>query len=120
MKLKNLTTIFVLISSLYLISCSTTQSAVIGKWQKIDSTETIEFRKDGTVQMIADKGIQTIDGTYTFVEDNRVHMDFGRIEGRYGNSVDATKIDATVSVSGNELTLTYPKNKGILKYQKVS
>jgi len=87
-----------------------TEKAIIGKWKEVDSTETIEFFKDGTVTVI-DKGM-SMSGNYKFVGKNRIKMELGGLGALMGPIV------SKISISGNELSMTMPDGK-IERYQRL-
>jgi len=87
-----------------LVSCSSKpEEAIIGKWSEIGATEKMEFFKDGTIT-INDKGINMV-GKYTFVDKDRIRVEFGGLAAKIGPIV------VTVSISGDELTWTMPDGK---------
>jgi len=54
-----------------LVSCSSKpEKMIVGRWQEIGGTETMEFFKDGTVR-IKDVDV-SLEGSYQFVEKDRV------------------------------------------------
>ncbi len=111
--MKNLAiTIVVLIVLLHLVSCSGTQSRIIGKWQEFDSTETLEFLKDGTIKLVADNGA-VIEGKYTFVEKDHI-----KIELRAGEK--QLKEEWKVKISGNEMILTFLPNNRAIGYRRLN
>jgi len=66
----------ILVFNLILTSCSKQPSStIIGKW-RVESrfSETVEFRKDGTV--ISSRGTNTETGKYTFVDNNHLKIEF--------------------------------------------
>jgi hypothetical protein len=65
-----------LVFNLILTSCSKQPSStIIGKW-RVESrfSEKVEFRKDGTVT--SSRGTNTETGKYTFVDKNRLKIEF--------------------------------------------
>ena len=76
------------------------RTAIVGKWQEVDGTETIEFIRGGTV-MILDEG-RSISGAYEFVDKNRIKVEFGGLYSLAGAQV------CTVSVTGNHMMLVMP------------
>jgi len=97
-----------MVSILFVSGCaslSKPENIIIGKWQEIDGTETIEFFKDGTVNIV-DKTI-SVSGDFKFVDDNKLRLDLGR----YGTEV------VEVSISRNELIIE--QNGKVHKYQRM-
>lgn len=90
-----------------LASCSSKpEDLIIGKWQKIDGTGTIEFFKDGTVSITGTTGLgkKSGAGTFKFVDDSHL-----RLEG--------LGIVVKISLSQDELTLTDPEGN-VSKYRR--
>jgi hypothetical protein len=88
------------------------QQAVLGKWQEIGSTETIEFFKNGTVTYVLEGG--RLEGTYEIigmkgdVEQNADELvGYGEIKVDF-HGIGPLALPATgkVSSSGAELLLT--------------
>jgi uncharacterized protein (DUF2147 family) len=85
-------------------SCSPKpENPIVGKWKNIDGTETMEFFKDGTVSLVGKE--MSLGGTYKFVDTNRMKLEYGDLGAWMG------PIITTISISGNELTLTMPDGK---------
>jgi hypothetical protein len=84
-------------------SCTRPQVApkdqMVGKWQHQDTGEVMEFFKDGTATAYypKPKEAQELVGTYTFVADDRVKVEY---KGR-------DPYIATVAIVGDEMTLTF-------------
>ncbi len=84
-------------------SCSRAEVAlkdrVVGKWQHQDTKEVMEFFKDGTTTAYypKPKEAQELVGTYTFVADDRVKVEY---KGR-------DPYIATVAIAGDEMTLNF-------------
>jgi hypothetical protein len=95
-------TLVVLVSALLFVSCSL-KSSIVGKWQEIGGSETIEFFKDGTISLTS-HGI-SLNGKYTFIEDDRIKVEFG------GLGSIAGPILYRASISSGELTLNDSKGK---------
>lgn len=103
--------LFLILSSLLLISCSSNlESQIIGKWKEIDGTETIEFFKDGTVSVVDED--MPMGGDYKFVDDGHLRIELGGLGALVGPMV------FTVSISKNELSLTDANGK-VSKYRRV-
>lgn len=77
---------------------------------KTESTESIEFFKDGTVSVV-DKGM-SMGGSYRFVDDNRIRIELGGLGALVGPMV------YRISISRGELTMTSPDGD-FLRYQRV-
>ena len=93
--------VIVLLGFLSLASCVPgLQKSILGKWQEVDSNETIEFIKGGTVVLL--KGDMSASGTYEFIDKNRIKVTIGGLFVLIGPQV------CTVSVTGNHLLLVMP------------
>jgi hypothetical protein len=111
MRAKNLVAATVILFGvLHLSSCSSSERAILGKWQEIGGTETMEFFKDGTIS-VTDFGM-SMAGKYSFIETNRMKIELGGIGAVAGPMI------VKVEISGKELVLTDPKDK-VSKYRKV-
>jgi hypothetical protein len=88
------------------------QKAVLGKWQDVGSSETIEFFKDGTVSYVLAGG--RLEGTYEIVgmagdvEQSDQMVGFGEIRVVFNGGIGplALPVIGKVSSSGDELVLT--------------
>ena len=84
------------LSSLLLIcitACSTgTQDEILGSWYEIGGTESIQFFKDGSIQLLSD-GNQ-ISGNYTFPDENTIRMEFGGLGALAGPMIAEYKIES--------------------------
>ena len=92
-------------------SCSSKpEDAIVGKWEKIEGTETMEFFKDGTVNVV-DKGM-IMGGSYKFIDKDRIRLEMRGLGALMGPIV------AKVSILGGELIFTWPDGK-VSKYSKL-
>lgn len=92
---------------LFVVSCSVQQSWVmIGKWQKVDGKDTVEFMRDGTVTVVS--GPTTIKTTFRMNDPKKLEIALGN----FGS------IPLQVAVEKDILTLTDAKGQA-LKYKKV-
>lgn len=88
-------------------SCSLKPSwDVVGQWQKIDGTETIEFSRNGTVTVTS--GANSLTVPYVFMDAKHVQLNLGPFGG----------ITCEAAVTADSLVLTAPKGK-VSKYKKV-
>lgn len=98
---------------LCIFSCtSNPEDAIVGKWQQIDGTETVEFFKEGTITIDPDD-MPSMSGNYSFIDKDRIKIELG---GRVGSIVDPMVLK--VQITRNELTTTFPKGKPE-KYRRV-
>ncbi len=105
-KLAGLTILPVATFALSLLAAcsSTTENAIVGKWNGIGRTEKMELLKDGTLI----DGSAT--GKYAFVDKDRIKVEMG-------NPRAPMVFVITVSVSGDELTWTMSDGT-VYKYKK--
>jgi hypothetical protein len=94
--------------SLSFSGCTSQQSKLIGKWQEIGKTETLEFFSDNRVA-ISEKGL-TITGDWTILDDGRVKVEF---------PVAGITITATGKIEGDILYIT-EQNGVVSRYQKLT
>jgi|SRR2546422_1525652 len=76
---------------------STPGAGIVGKWIVVDTTQTLEFFKDGTVNVVG--GGASAAGNYKFVDEKRLRLDLG------GVGLAKSQLYG-IAVSTNELTLT--------------
>src|SRR6266404_6191933 len=93
------------------------QKAVLGKWEEIRGTETIEFFQNGTATYAY--GGRSIKGTYEIVgmiggveQSKDEFVGFGEIRVQF-NTLGAPALIGKVSSSGDELVLT-PANAAVV------
>lgn len=110
-KAMNLLIILLILSAVMLNGCiQNPEAAIIGKWDEIDGTETIEFFKDGTIT-VDDKGM-SFGGDYKFIDNDRIRIELGGLGALAGPMI------VKVSISKDELSLT-TSDGDIDKYQRV-
>lgn len=91
---------------LCVVSCSAQQSWVmVGKWQKVDGKDTVEFMRDGTVSMVS--GPTTIKTTFRMNDPKKLEISLGS----FGC------VPLQVAVEKDVLTLTDAKGQ-TQKYKK--
>jgi len=93
--------ILILVVLLTVSACGGSRREIIGKWQEVDGRMTFEFFKEGTVVHVGYLGSNplTLTGSYKFIDDTHIRMDF---EGIFGG--------ANVyefHISGDRMTLDY-------------
>jgi len=92
---------------LVLASCSLKPAwDVVGKWQKVDGEETLEFSRNGAVTMVS--GATTFTGTFRFTDAKHMEMNAGSL------GIIVTQVTA----SANNLILTDVNGK-VTKFRKV-
>ncbi|MCU0589074.1 MAG: hypothetical protein MUF52_13095 [Syntrophobacteraceae bacterium] len=105
--MKALRLFFVLLLVMMASSCALKPSwDVVGKWQKVDGSETIEFARSGNVTVTT--GSTTFTVPYMFSDTKHVSIQAG--------SLGTTKV--AVMVQGDEMTLTGPNGK-VSKFKRV-
>lgn len=99
---------------LCVFSCtSNPEDAIVGKWQEIDGTETMELFKEGTLTIVPDD-MPSMSGNYSFIDKDRMKIE---LDGRVGSMVGSMVLK--VQITRNELTTTDPKGKP-QKYRRVN
>ena len=84
----------VVILATSVVSCSP-RTALLGKWQAEDGSS-MEFLRDGTVMV---KALVTVAGTYTFIDNTRIKIEYQGLLGLAGPQIYEFK------VQGGQLTL---------------
>jgi hypothetical protein len=102
--------VLVAVTFLLILSCAKTPN-VIGKWIEIGKTATLEFWKDGTFKAVDNQGM-AVRGKYTFNRNGNVRFEIER----QGASPEI--INGTISVRGDELTVTSVDGKDVERYRK--
>ena len=110
-RFKGTACVFLLMMTLFLLSFCVSRSSVIGKWKEVGKTATIEFWKDGTFEAV-DNQDMAVSGKYTLSEDG--HLQCAILQD--GKTVDIVKL--TISIHGDELTLTSPNARGFEIYRR--
>jgi hypothetical protein len=108
MKIQYLLIILCLVFAL--ASCAgNPRDLIVGKWQKVDGSDMIEFYQNGTLNIKGTAGLfkKSGTGTYKFIDDGRVKLEMG-----------GSGIEVKITVSKEELTLTDPEGT-VLKYRSV-
>ena len=91
--------------------CSTKpQDEIVGRWKEADGTETMEFRKDGTVT-IEDEG-QSMAGNYKIADNGQIKLEIVSVDAH------AVPILSEGSLSDAKLNFTLPSGK-VTKYSKI-
>jgi len=98
------------LACLALATCAPMPS-IIGKWQEIGTTATLEFHTDGTFAAVDDMDM-AVSGTYARQRDGRTRLEI-TIPGSTPDIVWG-KID----VQGDELIVTSDDNKEVERYRR--
>jgi len=96
-----LATLILLIALSAVFGCGGPRKTIIGKWEEIEGQIRFEFYKDGTVTQVGYIGYTpvTLTGSYKFIDDTHIRLDFEGILG--GSSVHE------IHISGDRLTLDH-------------
>lgn len=105
---KIIVSLFIMCGLLQFIGCSN-QKEIIGKWQQVGGTETIEFLRDGTF-VVENGGHPMGGGKYSIVDDARL-----KIEPSGMMAVTGPMLTKYI-ITGDNLILTGPDG-GDTRYQ---
>lgn len=104
---------YFLLASLWVVlpvSCIHTPE-VVGRWQEIGKTATLEFHSDSTFNAVDDMGM-AVSGKFTLDKDRNI-----RFEIKHKDSSTET-INGALSVHGDELTYTTEDFKEVYRYKR--
>ena len=87
-----------------------TEKDLLGKWKQIDGEDNIEFDPEGIFK--AENTQLSLTGKYLVREDGDLEVDLGLSKLTKGNII------RTIKLEGDKLTLTDPKTKLAVKYQR--
>ena len=90
--------ILLLVMVLFFLSYCASKPDLIGKWREFGKTATIEFSDDGTFKAVDNQGM-AVSGKYVLLKD-KLRCEIDQKEGA------AEIVDLTISIKGNELTLS--------------
>ena len=111
-KFKSIFLFFLAIEIFFLIISCTIKSKVVGKWQEIGKTATIEFLKDGSFKAMDNLGM-AVSGEYTLLGDGSVRFEIKQ----QGSSPEI--IEGNLSVRECELTISFEQSKEVERYRRV-
>ena len=103
-----LLTVFI---SFLIVSCAK-KPEIVGKWQEIGKTATLEFRKDGTFRAVDNQGM-AVNGKYTLSKNGEIRFEIDRQE------ASPEIVTGKISLKGEELTLVSGDGKEVDKYKRV-
>lgn len=106
MNLKGTINLSLILICLFSFNACLGKKSLIGKWQNIDSEETTEFFKDGTVAM--QSGDRFMTGKFSVIDDSRFKMEFSS-----GLAALAGPVIVKYEFAGSQLTLTLPNNQSM-------
>ena len=102
--------------SLWLVACSESpQEQIIGKWRVAETTDgnVLEFYKDGTVTMQEAITGVSVNGDYSFLNDEKLKIELGGILAIAGAGI------YTVSFTDDRMSLKSQNADDFTAYQKV-
>jgi hypothetical protein len=102
--------LLIALAFLALTSCMSMPS-IIGKWQEIGTTATLEFHKDGTFSAVDDMDM-AVSGTYARRRDGRTRFEITIPES------PPDIIWGKVDVQGDELIITSDDNRDVEHYRR--
>ena len=115
MKKKNSNLIFLFLLTIalfiFLICCAHT-AGVVGRWQEIGKTATLEFSKDGSFKAVDNQGM-AVSGKFTLLENGNV-----RFEIVHKGSPSEIVI-GKVFVREDELTISFEQGHEVDRYRRV-
>jgi hypothetical protein len=94
-----------------MISCAHTPG-VVGKWQEIGKTATLEFSKDGSFKAVDNQGM-AVSGKYTLLKNGNVRFEIVH-QGSFPEIVIGK-----FSVQGDELTISSKNGNEVERYKRV-
>ncbi len=84
---------------------------LIGKWKEIGKTATIEFSRDGTFKAVDNQGM-AVYGKYALSKDRHLRCEIQQKEGM------GEVVNLTISIKGDELTLTSAGDTEVERYRR--
>ncbi len=96
---------------LFFLSSCASKPDLVGKWREVGKTATVEFSKDGTFKAIDNQGM-AVSGRYTLLKDGHLRCEIQQKEGA------GEVVNLTISVKGDELTLTTSKDREVEIYRR--
>ena len=100
-----------LVVMLFFLSFCASKPDLIGKWREVGKTATIEFSKDGTFRAVDNQGM-AVSGRYTLLKDGHLRCEIQQKEGA------GEVVNLTISIKGDELTLTSSSDKEVEIYRR--
>ncbi len=100
-----------LIVGLFFLSFCASRPDLIGKWREVGKTATVEFSKDGTFKAVDNQGM-AVSGRYTLLNGGHLRFEIQQKEGA------GEVVNLTVSIKGDELTLTSSRGREAEIYRR--
>ena len=111
-KMKSLVLILLgLLVFLSIASCQQSQN-VIGKWQEVGKTATLEFNEDHTFKAVDNMGM-SVSGTYSLDDSGKMRFEIKH------NEPEAEIINAKVTFAGDELIFNFGDKGEVENYRRV-
>jgi len=113
-------TLLLVIAALFLFAACAPAPDVVGKWNATGEPGTLEFHENGSVEMVDNMGA-TFKGSYNISESGNVKLIFTHsdILNDHIKPMDGPEtVNAIIYVQHNELTLTSPDTKEVLRYRR--
>jgi hypothetical protein len=93
-----------------LLSCAS-KPDIIGKWREVGKVATLEFSADGAFRAIDNQGM-AVAGKYAFIEGGNFRFE---VQGDGGSK---EVVNLTISIKGDELTLTSSATSEVEIYRR--
>jgi hypothetical protein len=106
----NFYSIFAILAFSFIVACTNTPN-LVGKWNEIGKTATIELRKDGTFKAV-DNQKMAVSGKYTLSEQGNVRFEIFR------QGSPSEIVNGKYSVQGDILTFSSADGKEIERYKR--
>ena len=103
--------VLLLIPVLFFLLVCASKPDHIGKWKEVGRNATIEFSKDGTFKAVDNQGM-AVSGTYTLFKDGHLRCEVQQKEG------PGEVVNLTISIKGDELTVTSSDSREVETYRK--
>ncbi len=103
--------VLLLVVVLFFLSFCASKPDLIGKWKEVGKTAMIEFSKDGTFRAVDNQGM-AVSGRYTLLKDGHLRCEIQQKEGA------GEVLNLTISIEGDELTLTSSRGREVEIYKR--
>ncbi len=110
-ELKRPAVVLWLVPMIFLLLSCASKPDIIGRWKEVGKVATLEFFADGTFKAVDNQGM-AVSGTYTFFKDGKLKCEIQQ----KGDSKEV--INLTISVKGDELTLTSSDSSEVESYRR--
>ena len=110
-KFKGSVRVLLVVPVLFFLLFCASKPDLIGKWREVKKVATIEFSKDGTFKAVDNQGM-AVSGKYTLFKDGHLRCEIQQ-KGGAGEVVNLT-----ISIKGDELTLTPSDSREVEIYRR--